>query len=378
MSLSNAQPTVFTIHRALLRSRQTILTSLLPVYTPSATDNKHGTVETGLRRVCSSTVKIGPHIFSDTIVMSTEDSVTSSPAPKRRKTEATSPAAGSGTAAALAITPALIKRLNVASASNADLAQCLRKAANGTASQQELAKLAKLIDEIGKNDNSGATNDPDASNKASTSKANVASTSIAQAAMSTQDAASLDPPKLVLQFRENPAVLFSVPNHFQHSVHASAKADAAPDRDVDILLSFFVTPELEKGKQRASASEESAAEDATVIPVDVVIEECDLVMQAAIAKCSRTSRKKDPRVEEWWKKSIQQAPFRFSFVHPPPSDTAAYDIPESDGDEPYPIFVRETKEFVKGVPGGLGKARREQEMIGMSSVKAAPKKRRRR
>ncbi|KAM0788834.1 hypothetical protein ACM66B_002920 [Microbotryomycetes sp. NB124-2] len=374
----DSPPAIFTVHRALQRSRQTILNDLLPVYSPSPppaqSSSKRASTSaeaaSRLQPVCTATVKVGPHIFYDTVIMCADELATSAPASKRRKSsEATS------STPALAITPALIKRLNVASASNSDLAQSLRKAANGTATQQELATLARKIDEIQKDDNSkGVSSESGSSGKASTSKANATSAAAAQAAMDAT--ASNPPPVLVIQFKESPDVRFRVPSHFRHSVHASAKADAAPERDVDVLLSFFVHPDNDR---RADQADTTTSDDRVALPVDMVIEECDQATQEAIAKCSRTSRKRDPKVEDWWKRCIQQAPYRFSFVHPPPPQAAHDALLEDAGEEAYPLFSRVTKEFSEGVPGGLGRIRREQDLaLTGPAVKVAPKRRRRR
>ncbi|KAK4057865.1 hypothetical protein OIO90_001084 [Microbotryomycetes sp. JL221] len=351
----------FTVYRALQRSRQTILNELLPVYS-HAFDDESGSDRDRFKPLCSTTVKLGPHIFMDTELVCTQDinstAVTSiaghsssKSATKRKKSDAAK--AASNASAAPAITPALIKRLNVASASNSDLAKTLRKAANGTASQQELANLAKIIDRIQKEDDDKAASQArgraalDTATPTASASTSTASTS-AKASNSAET--NSDPPQLLIRFKESPLSTFLIPGHFQHSVHASARPDAA--EDVDVVLSFFVTPESSRGKQKLDPVDDGGV----AIPVDIVIEECNEATQAVIAACSRTNRRKDPRVEEWWKQAVGS----------------------EEDEQPFPLFDTQQGVFKPGVPGGLAGAKRVEELRALEAAKIPVAKKRRR
>lgn len=356
----------FTIYNALKRSRKTILTELLPVYTRPGQDGPDQLDELG-----TVTLNIGPHVFYNTKLYMAVAASTNHV--KRKKS-------GVATGSSVPnITPELIQQLNKASASDSDLAKTLRKAAAGTANQQELAKLARTIDAIQKE--SGA--------KAGLAKASTSTAT--QAAISTTKSASssLPLPLIVVEFAEQPDMRFFVPPHCRSTPLPSSeeRAGACSTSHGDmLLLSCAVVPEASQNKEMVDPMNEAGV----ALPVDIIIAGCTKEITRALQSCS-ASGKPDDAAASWWTQSVSlgtgtgrarplnsaaqitSAPDPFSFVHPPPSNVPEEErvLPLTKAEVSFPTFSTATGQFKAGkVGGGIAKKKRDLELAAQAAAKA--------
>lgn len=273
-----------TLLEALCRSRQQILNELLPVFKSKRRSVKPGRrgavppeppVHT-LSALCTTNVVIGPHTFRHSKLYAADWGTGG--ATKRRMSSAAS------SAGPAALTPAMIARLNAASAVDSSLASILRKAATGSANAKELAQLAREIEKLRAEDAALAAGNADQP-VASTSK-NV----------SGEDKSN-DPPAIVIEFAEAPEELYQVPSHYMFSALPNARSETrrsagAPSAS-DALLSFFVF-----------ASDEEGTPDAIPVPVDLIVEGLSQDVSSELLQCSRAGRPKNAKLEKWWKEMV--------------------------------------------------------------------------
>jgi hypothetical protein len=268
------------IHAALVRSRQLILTDALPPFSTKSRSKAAQLVQPlhTLAPLATTTVAVGPHSFTKTKLFTVEWG-----AVPKKKTSAQSPLSP-GTTAPAALSPALIFRLNVASASDPLLSSILLKAGKGEANPQELAGLARYIEALRKDEDGLAPPPPSAP---------IASTSDAVAEYEQPS-----PPSIVIEFRESSSDRFILPSHFTYTPIPS---DPPMARQA-VLLSFFVFP-VDKGKGKKK-DEESGTQGLVPVPMSLVVEDCTEAVRNSLRRASRTGRERDLAVEEWWASAV--------------------------------------------------------------------------
>lgn len=292
--ISPPDPPQLTVLQALTQGRQAIKAAF-PLFssTRSATPQAPHT----LTEICTTTARIGPYSFPSTNLYI----VDWTPGPSNRRLVAVAPPSASpappppaspgklGGGAGPVITPALITRLNAASAKDPALAAILRKAASGQATPTELATLSKKIKAVEKEDAKKAASEQqwEESNEPPL------------------------PPALVLEWAENgEKVLF--PSHCTYTEVPPTLAQTGTGRS-DVLLSCFVFPSAEgKGKQREGYAAPASADGMTPVPIDLVVEDCEERVKDALLRASRTGRARDLAVEDWWRKMVRLPPYSLS------------------------------------------------------------------
>lgn len=317
----NAQTSTLTILAALTKSRSTLLFDTLPLFsTKSRSKSAPQLVQPphSLSQTATLTVTFGPHSFPRTKLFTVEwIDPTPPPKPKPALPPPPSPAAS----AANAITPALIMRLNSASAADPQLASVLRKAAAGQANNAELSSLARYIEAMRREEEIQNPTPPPLAPVASTSSP-------------TADVVPPPPPRppsIVIEFRESATERFVLPSHFTVTVLPPSASAPANSTRRSLLLSFFVFPgdrefdkenDKEKGKMKdtgiaAPVAGPSGTGDSKgpeghkgkPVPVSMMLEDCTEATRNAVWRASRSSRDAEKKQnEEWWKKMVRLAP----------------------------------------------------------------------
>lgn len=328
MDLSVGQ---LSVDAALAQSRHTVLFDTLPLFSTKSRSKAAPQVVQPphtLNPLSTSTVVIGPHSFTAKVFVAEWAAKKKKPIPPPPPPPPPVPTAPP-TPSSAAITPALIMRLNAASAADPVLANLLRKAASGGASNIELGGLARYIEGLRREEELQNPSLP----RPLPPPLPVASTSTPPPppVVPEEPDEPPPPPSIVVQFNESPTQQFSLPSHFIFALLppdyplTSPRPPNANSRRQSILLSFFVFPPDRVGAGKGKKKEGEVEPPGTVpVPVDMVIEDCTEAMRDAVWKSSRSSRPKDEQVEAWYKRMV--SPFLWSTsgldvdltVSPPP------------------------------------------------------------
>ncbi|KAK4691487.1 hypothetical protein P7C70_g9337, partial [Phenoliferia sp. Uapishka_3] len=347
-----------SLESALTSSRQTILSSLLTLF---STKSKSKTAPQliqpphSISHLSSTTISIGPHsIQSKLFIAEWQQSTQTQTPPPPPPTTTPAPVQPPPAPPPAAITPALILRLNAASAADPILATLLRKAASGGASNQELSGLARYIEGLRREEellNPTLQQQPPPPPLPPVP----VPSPIPPPAQSTSKplAAQVDtpkpapPPSLILEFKESPTERFIIPSHSTFTLLPLDYPISTPSTNAkrrSVMLSFFVFGPGTKGK----AKEGTVDETGVPVPVDLVFEDCTEAVRNAIWKCSRSGRPKDAALEDWFHRTILAIPPRLPII-------SRERLPTPPPEAPLPVLpqIVETP-FVVGKRGGVG------------------------
>ncbi|GAA6012103.1 hypothetical protein JCM10207_005129 [Rhodosporidiobolus poonsookiae] len=283
-------PATLSILDSLLTSRHTLTHRVLPPLSPSA----DATLTPLTTR--TSTLSIGPHFFRHA-------SLALASFPRSSSSSSSAPAASEPAP----VTPALIARLNENSLSDPALSALMRRAASGQASPDELQRLQRYIDGL-------RAADP--------------SLSAAPAAAGAGGGEAPRHPCVVVEFEDNPAVKFVLPESTQYTPLPGGSilvpfppsppppsSSGQQGQTQDILLSFFTT----------------ASKDGTPVPVDLVVHGAETRVREGLWSAARNSRARDEAVEGVWRQMIASVPPRTHVLHiPPPRPSPAAEPTTAD------------------------------------------------
>lgn len=291
-------PPALSIVDSLHQSRQTLLRDTFTLFrsatgraqSPSPSQTPHS-----LKHFATSTVSVGPHAFFETKLYLCDWSPSSSSTPTMQQ----------ATLNPAAITPALIARLNAASQTDPALADILRKAASGQATSDELSGLARLIEQLRREDEAATA-------AAAAAAANPSALGSAPAAgHSTGSPPVPAHPSLVIEFHEVPGEQYLIPAHYLYTALPPPPGMPAIPGRQDVLLSFFIfpterfPPHSAKGKHRAMYQPMTDFE--APVPVDVVVEHCTDYARDCLFRASRNGRPKESKLEDWWRQMVRSA-----------------------------------------------------------------------
>ncbi|KAL8290232.1 hypothetical protein RQP46_003171 [Phenoliferia psychrophenolica] len=352
---------------ALASSRHTILYELLTLFsTKSRAKSAPQLVQPAhtLAHLTAATVSLGPHSLGAKLFIAdwgAQPKKKKAPPPPPPPAPPPPPPVPVPTPTPAAITPALILRLNAASAADPVLASLLRKAASGGASNVELGGLARYIEGLRREEElqNPTRPPPPPTPVLPPPAAPVASTS---ATTTVEEPDEPPPPSIVLEFRESPTERFVLPSHTVFTLlpldyPLSAPISPPPSTPAttgrgrrSVLLSFFVFGGSGKGKAKEGTTSVQVQQDdenggGVPIPVDLVVEECTEAVRNALWKCSRSSRPRENDVEEWYKRMILAVPPRVPIVArerpptpppeivapPPPTASSSTHVVDSSG-----------------------------------------------
>lgn len=303
-----------SIETALAASRHAILFELLTLFsTKSRSKTAPQLVQPphSLSHLTAATVAVGPHSLAAKLFVADWGPVPKkkAPAPPPPPPPPPPPVVQPPPAA---ITPALILRLNAASAADPVLASLLRKAASGGASNIELGGLARYIEGLRREEELQNSTRPVPAPAPAPLVSPIASGSAVP-----DEPDEPPPPSIVVEFRESATERFILPSHAVFTllpvdypnaapVTAGVTAPAHPNaRRRSVLLSFFVFgPAGGKGK----AKEGTGDTEGPPTPVDMIIEDCTEAVRNALWKASRSSRPRDNELEDWYKRQVRSFP----------------------------------------------------------------------